>query len=67
MTARESGATERAVAAALANPTYPLTEVAKTYEIAVSTLRRAMRRRGHAPRPYLRGSAHPNYRGQRTP
>lgn len=63
MTARESGATERARKEAETHPLRSLTDIAKRHEIAISTLRRAMRRAGHKARPVPSGELHPHYRG----
>jgi transposase-like protein len=56
MAARESAAVERAVAEALTAPSQ--SEVARRHGIAVSTLRRAMRRHGQPPRTVPSGEAH---------
>lgn len=55
MTARESSAVANAAAYAIKNPAISLSEVARKYEIALSSLRRALRRREVAPRPHPTG------------
>ena len=56
MSGRESSAVEHAVAEAATAPS--LSAVARRHGIAVSSLRRALRRRGLEPRKHLRGEAH---------
>ena len=57
MSGRESAAVERAVADVSSTP-LSLSEIARRHEVAVSTLRRALRRRGVAPREHPSGDAH---------
>ncbi len=61
MSGKLSADTERAITAALADPSRPLTQIAAAHGLAPSTLRRALRRHGQAPRDVLRGPDHPSY------
>ena len=61
MSARESAAVATAAAYALDNPSISLSEVARQHEIALSSLRRALRRREVAPRPHPSGDLHPSH------
>lgn len=65
MSARESSAVERAVAEALtAGEAASLRALAAKHEIALSTLRRALRRRGVAPRAHRSGELHHSHSRQ---
>lgn len=61
MAGRESAAVERAVAAALADPSRTLRPLAAEYGVASSSLRRALRARGVPARTALAGPAHHAY------
>lgn len=50
MAGRESADVQAAARYATGNPRTPLAEVARAHGIALSSLRRAMRRRGEPPR-----------------
>lgn len=56
MAARESAAVERAVAHALAHGN--ISEAARVHEVAISSVRRALRRRGNPPRKPPSGAEH---------
>jgi len=64
MSARESSATERAIK--LVQKGHTLSEAARLADCALSTVRRAMRRRGEPPRATPAGPAHSNYIDGRT-
>lgn len=66
MSGKLSADTERAITEALNNPTKPLVQIAAAHNVAPSTLRRALRRNGQAPREVLRGPDHPSYIDGRT-
>ena len=53
MSGRESAAMERALADVAANPADRLTYVAKRHGLDITSLRRALRKRGVAPRPSI--------------
>ena len=59
MTARESSATERALASLAADPSLTITAAAAAESIARSTLIRALRRRGVEPREPIPGPGRP--------
>jgi len=63
MSGRECGATESAIEFAASNPTVAISEVARQFKVNRSTLNRALRRRGVAPRSHPSGSAHHTQRG----
>lgn len=64
MTARESSAAERAIK--LVQKGHTLSEAARLADCALSTVRRAMRRRGEPPRTVPSGPAHSGYIDGRT-
>lgn len=58
MAGRESAAMERAIADATAGVSN--SEAARRHGVSRSALKLALRRHGVAPKPHLRGDAHPS-------